>query len=89
MISRPDPSSVSGPSPWMPSVKMVGNMIEWKNPTRISAHMASGPVVVTVTSITMNAPIEKAASTVSARTRCMSAEPRKRPTIMPPHRNVR
>ena len=27
----------------MPSVKIVGNMIEWNRPTEIKAHIASGP----------------------------------------------
>ena len=39
----------------MPSAKIVGNMIEWHRPTRISAHMAIGPCSVAAPSITTNA----------------------------------
>ena len=41
-ISQPEPSSVSGPSPRIASAKMVGNMIEWKNPTAINPYIAVG-----------------------------------------------
>jgi hypothetical protein len=43
MMSRPEPSSVSGPKPRIPKVKIVGNMTEWHNPMAIKLHMASEP----------------------------------------------
>lgn len=51
--------------------------------------IATGPSANTVIIMTMNAPIEKAASTLPASTFCMIADPANRPTIMPPHRKVR
>ncbi len=64
---------------------MVGNMIEWNRPTAISDHIATWPVVSTVSSTTTNAPIENSASTVSGAIRRISTLPAKRPTIIPPH----
>ena len=73
----------------MPRVKIVGNMIEWNRPIRISDHIATGPCVSVAIIATTKAPIENTARTLAASKRCMIAEPAKRPTIMPPHRKVR
>ena len=45
MIMTPEPSPVSGPSSATPNVKMLGNMIELKNPTRMMVYIAVCPVV--------------------------------------------
>ena len=45
IIMTPEPSPVSGPSSATPSVKMLGNMIELKKPTRIMLHIATWPVL--------------------------------------------
>ena len=46
----------------MPSVKMVGNMIEWNSPTEISAHIATWPVATLAISMTAAAPMLAMAS---------------------------
>ena len=45
MIMTPEPSPVSGPSSATPRVKMLGNMIELKKPTRMMLYIAMCPVV--------------------------------------------
>ena len=65
-ISHPEPSSVSGPKPRIASAKIVGNMMEWKNPTAIRLYIAVGPAGERPTIITREcAGWEKAASTFS------------------------
>ncbi len=89
ITSSPEPSSVSGPSPRIPRVKMVGNMIEWNSPTEIRAHIARGPFVATASSTTAQAATLAKARTLSAGIRRMAKLPTKRPTIIPPHRRKR
>src|SRR5436305_1799021 len=43
--SNPDAFPVSGPSPAMASVKMLGNIIELNKPTRMRLHMETWPTV--------------------------------------------
>src|SRR5438105_8069860 len=43
ITSRLDALAVMGPKPSMLSVKSVGNMMELKNPTAITLHIASAP----------------------------------------------
>src|ERR1039458_8716961 len=45
VIISPEPLLVIGPRPAMPSVKMFGNMIEFRNPQNTSAPMATLPDV--------------------------------------------
>src|SRR5580692_2882689 len=45
IIITPEPSPVRGPSSATPRVKILGNMIELKNPTRMMLYMAVCPVV--------------------------------------------
>ena len=84
MIMIPEPSPVSGPSSATPSVKMLGNMMELKKPTRMMLYIATCPVV------SMEIATRAAAQTAQIPSRprvlifCKSADPMKRPTIAPP-----
>jgi len=88
-ISQPEPSSVSGPRPLIARAKMAGNMMEWKKPTAIRPYMAVGPWARLAIIMTTNAPMANAASTFSGAIARMTNAPRKRPTAMPPHTNIK
>ena len=68
----------------MPSVKMLGNMIELKKPTRIMLPMATWPVEKMETSTSAMAQQAAMPSISPAFTFCRIAEPMKRPIIAPP-----
>jgi len=68
----------------MPRVKILGNMMELKKPTRMMLAMAMWPLVsieVSTRALAQNAAMPK---TVPALTFCRIAEPMKRPIMAPP-----
>jgi hypothetical protein len=89
MMSGPEPSSVNGPRPRIPRVKIVGHMIELHGPTAMRLPMARHPLEETAM------PTRTSALSVTAASRCCGAarrrlhEPRKRPTMAPPQYSVR
>ena len=68
----------------MPSVKMLGNMMELKNPTSSSAHMAVWPSVSIDRQTRAAATMAVKPSTTRVGTFCSTAEPMKRPHMAPP-----
>src|ERR1700704_5738940 len=58
MFSSPDPLPVRGPSSATPRLKIVGNMIELKNPTARIVHIAVWPPNI-MEATTSAAPVER------------------------------
>ena len=84
MIITPEPSPVSGPSSATPRVKMLGNMMELKNPTSRMDHIATGPLLKTETVTSSIATMAQKVRTLPVLTFCKTAEPMKRPIMAPP-----
>ena len=80
---NPEPLLVIGPRPTMPSVKMFGNMIELKNPHRISDQIATCPVVIIDTSTIAVAANPKIPSSRPEGIMLTSHAPSRRPTSAP------
>src|SRR5580698_8553242 len=82
MIS-PDPLLVIGPSPAMPSVKMLGNMMELKKPHRTMVQMATLPEVDMDVIRSAEAANPKIPSSLPDFTFVRIHEPSRRPTSAP------
>ena len=82
MIS-PEPLLVIGPSPAMPSVKMLGNMMELKKPQSTRVPMATCPLVNMEMAIRIAAVKPKMPSSFPALTLVMIPAPSRRPTSAP------
>src|ERR1039458_5041942 len=82
MIS-PDPLLVIGPNPAMPSVKMLGNMMELKNPHSTRLQMATCPLVAMERSTMAAAGKPKMPSSFPDFTLVRIQEPSRRPTSAP------
>src|SRR5277367_1310127 len=87
IFRRPDPLPLKGPSSASPKLKMVGNMIELKNPTARMLHIATRPLK-SIEAVT-NAPatIAQRPSKYRGLKRWRSPAPRKRPSMEPPQKN--
>ena len=83
ITSSDDPRLVSGPRFLMLSAKIVGNMIEWKNPISTTAHTGTMPFPTNATVTHTRQPTAKIESSRGAGMRFISAEPVKRPDMNP------
>src|SRR5450631_1248964 len=82
MIS-PDPLLVIGPRPAMPSVKIFGNMMEFRNPHNTSVQMATSPEENMEMAISVAAAKPKIVTSFPDLTLVRIQEPSKRPTSAP------
>src|SRR5436305_9664566 len=80
---REEPRLVSGPRFLILRAKIVGNMIEWKNPISTRAHTDADPPAERATIIEINEPAPKIERRRGAGTVFISAEPPKRPNMNP------
>ena len=80
---RPEPLLVSGPRPATPSAKMLGNMMELKNPQRTNVQMAVWPLVTMETVSSAAAQMPNPPRSFPALILVSTKEPRRRPTIAP------
>src|SRR5579883_60496 len=83
MTSRDDPALVSGPRFLMLRAKIVGNMIEWKNPAATTPATAADPDPRRARETEAAAPQAKIASIREAGIYFMRNDPAKRPAMKP------
>src|SRR3954467_9318173 len=77
MTWREEPRLVSGPRFLILSAKIVGNMMEWKNPIRTIAHTDADPRAERAKIIEINEPAPKIERRRGAETFFIRAEPPK------------
>src|SRR5262249_60294250 len=78
---REEPRLVLRPRFLMLKAKMVGNMIEWKNPINTMASAAGVPEAVTATTAQINEPPANNANRCGGETRFMIPEPKNLPIM--------
>jgi hypothetical protein len=83
MTNKDDPSFVYGPRFFKLKAKMVGNMMEWKNPINTMAHTGAAPEVKRTTRRQSSEAPANRLSSRGARTFYIMAEPVKRPIMKP------
>src|SRR5580704_7207394 len=87
IFRMPDPLPLKGPSSASPKLKMVGNMIELKNPTARVLHIAIWPLKSIEPVTNAPAAIAQRPSRYLGLKRCSNPAPRKRPSMEPPQKN--
>src|SRR6266403_1884 len=78
-----EPRLVNGPRSLMPKEKMVGNMMEWKNPMRTTDQTEIRPVASKATVAQISEAAAKSDNNRGAAIFFIAAEPRKRPAMNP------
>jgi len=78
-----DPRLVSGPRFLMLNAKMVGNMMEWKNPMRTTDQTEIRPVANNATAAQISEAAAKRDNNRGAAIFFIAAEPMKRPAMNP------
>src|ERR1700674_115098 len=83
MTRSEEPRLVNGPRPLMLKAKIVGNMMEWKNPIRTTAQTEMKPVANRATVAQMREAAAKRDNSLDAAILFIIAEPMKRPAMNP------
>src|SRR5579884_1724488 len=83
MTWRDEPRLVSEPRFLMLRAKIVGNMMEWKNPINTTAHTEAGPLAERATMMETKEPAPKIERRRGAGMVFINADPPKRPSMKP------
>src|SRR4029077_15753022 len=83
ITSKDEPSLVYGPRCFKLSAKMVGNMIEWKNPITTTAQTEAAPGPNKISIKQVNDPSPNSESNLAAGTRFITYEPMNLPSMNP------